>query len=168
MPFFPLGGGRMSAENMIFMSRNKNRLAESGRRISVDWMWKLVKTIFSRAVGREKQPWNGLFISIWAFRMYKYGVSKCRTECFTAYSPTVFGRRRRGHVCRFVVFPAKSCLLGYGVRREIRVFVLAVRWTPEYENHGWSRWTKWQKVSSPFSFLAACRKSPGFSFLVFK
>ena len=168
MPFFPLGGGRMSAENMIFMSRNKNRLAESGRRISADWMWKLVKTIFSRAAGREKQVWNGFFISIWAFRMYKYGVSKCRTECFTAYSPTVFGQRRRGHVCRFVVFPAKSCLLGYGVRREIRVFVLAVRWTPEYENHGWSRWTKWQKVSSPFSFLVACRKSPGFSFVVFK
>lgn len=112
MPFFPLGGGRMSAENMIFMSRNKNRLAESGRRISADWMWKLVKTIFSRAVGREKQAWNGFFISIWAFRMYKYGVSKCRTECFTAYSPTVFGQRRRGTSVVLSFFRKKAVFWG--------------------------------------------------------
>lgn len=118
MPFFPLGGSRMSAENMIFMSRNKNRLAESGRRISADWMWKLVKTIFSRAVGREKQPWNGFFISIWAFRMYKYGVSKCRTECFMAYSPTVFWPEEEGTRLSFCRFSCKK--LSFGLWHEAR------------------------------------------------
>lgn len=53
-----------------------------------------------------------------------------------------FWPEEEGDVCCFVAFSAKSCLLGYGVRREIRVFVPAVRWTPEYENHGWTRWTK--------------------------
>lgn len=36
MPFFPLDCGKMSVENMIFMCRNKNRSAESEKRISAD------------------------------------------------------------------------------------------------------------------------------------
>ena len=168
MPFFPLDCGKMSAENMIFMCRNKNRSAESEKRISADWMWKFVKTIFSRVVGKEKLARNGLFVSIWAFRMCKHGLTKCRTGCFMAYSPTGFLPEEEGDVCRFVAFSAKSCLLGYGMSREIRVFVFAARWTPEYGNREWTRWTKWQKVSSPFPFLEACRKSSGFSFVVFK
>lgn len=50
-----------------------------------------------------------------------------------AYSPTGFLPEEEGDVCRFVAFSAKSCLLGYGMSREIRVFVFAARWNRNME-----------------------------------
>ena len=108
MPFFPLDCGKMSAENMIFMCRNKNRSAESEKRISADWMWKFVKTIFSRVVGREKLARNGLFVSIWAFRMCKHGLTKCRTGALWLTARRVSCRRRRGMSAVLSLFPRKA------------------------------------------------------------